>query len=100
MSGMLIDPLSYKKVRMILSLDETVFLPSLINSWFEGTNISWGMSVPKRFVCHRALNKIIQLLFSALWLFAKEILASYKIAAVTMIVNNEKNNILIEWMKI
>lgn len=42
------------------------------------------------FVCHRALNKVMQLLFSALWLFAKEILASYKIAAVQMIVSNEK----------
>lgn len=91
---MLIDPLSYKMVKIILSLDETVYLPSLIDSWFEGTYQSWG-TVPKRFVCHRALSKVIQLLFSALWLFAKEILASYKIAAVS----NEKN-ILIEWMKI
>lgn len=37
---MLIDPLSYKKVKMILSLDETLCLPSLIDSFFEGTNIS------------------------------------------------------------
>lgn len=35
-SGMLIDPLSYIKVNMILSLDEAVYLPSLIDSLFEG----------------------------------------------------------------